>query len=929
MASPERGASDEERLAQVRALTETTPVSKSAVLAALTANGTEPAHKPALRWLVRHGWLARWWKQFSSKSSDDDVALLLNLVVYGLGYNRNITHTPQFELLATRLKHMDGLPLLFRFLAMFHSWMCVFDSMETYIAPIDGASLEYVELLLLLLRMCNSSRHVISMLKKHQVVARCRTYHRLYPVDVLSSYILYYMHYGSRDNKHQRLERVQQAVYARWPASLFVVEASPDPQRVRAFFESLAVPDQHLLCHDLGEHVTDEAILVEVLMAYVFVPTPDSTVVQLSGHSEFEMYDRFASHGLSYVAVFDTTPQDETDYLMRVRTSLWMQGLLRIARHLDAVMERVRPADGSDGASKYWHPVSGLRALTATTFELKLPRDVGLFFLLVEMVPRNKYSEVARVKNWGLSMVRLCQRLTLDSPDVVFACANAPEVADFVGRMQHVVTLPESVVELARLECLEHKQFVMPSVDEADDVVMTPLYHLEGRKRARVERPRLGLHLELEQVFQSIVHNKFTLVHELLRFNTLDAIVERVLEEDLTHRTLVVTLSQLHVNLFHANDRWVRYGYPQEIACRMGQLHAARQLLEAAGLAKTPVAVTKLRWRRFLALFEQHQQVGEFPFGTASTIKQATLKYLEIVRWYDTVAANEFLEHDPEPWRGLYNTHNVIISLDEYVALKNATRAHCFTDNQVLNPFDHVIFINGPHEATPLVCGTDDIQVTVIGGPQSDIIPINDINLDDTFVRPEFVDDDDNFDINLNPTYTGREFNPGFAATSAFVRVAGAVNHAEYVVLLFQYMRLLGYPANRVTMFVPGLRQQALVREVLERKCGDPVARDGEHDFQYGWPAGVEVGGDDRVRANDYALVMCAGTDVDEERYQFMGRLGNYAVGDFADHLEICAGENYATKTRDELMAHHTIEGKGHLQLYIDQMEKQRFNRNA
>jgi intron-binding protein aquarius len=47
---------------------------------------------------------------------------------------------------------------------------------------------------------------------------------------------------------------------------------------------------------------------------------------------------------------------------------------------------------------------------------------------------------------------------------------------------------------------------------------------------------------------------------------------------------------------------------------------------------------------------------------------------------------------------------------------------------------------------------------------------------------------------------------------------------AEYAVAIFQYMRLLGYPANKISILTTYAGQKALIGEVLARRCkGNPL----------------------------------------------------------------------------------------------------------
>lgn len=46
---------------------------------------------------------------------------------------------------------------------------------------------------------------------------------------------------------------------------------------------------------------------------------------------------------------------------------------------------------------------------------------------------------------------------------------------------------------------------------------------------------------------------------------------------------------------------------------------------------------------------------------------------------------------------------------------------------------------------------------------------------------------------------------------------------AEYVVAVFMFMRLLGYPAEKISIITSYNGQKALIRDVLERRCASHV----------------------------------------------------------------------------------------------------------
>jgi len=60
------------------------------------------------------------------------------------------------------------------------------------------------------------------------------------------------------------------------------------------------------------------------------------------------------------------------------------------------------------------------------------------------------------------------------------------------------------------------------------------------------------------------------------------------------------------------------------------------------------------------------------------------------------------------------------------------------------------------------------------------------------------------------------------------------LGEAEYVVAVYQYMRLLGYPANKISIITTYNGQKYLLRDVIERRCANnPI---------FGKPAKITTG---------------------------------------------------------------------------------------
>ncbi|KAI5784028.1 P-loop containing nucleoside triphosphate hydrolase protein [Pyronema domesticum] len=199
--------------------------------------------------------------------------------------------------------------------------------------------------------------------------------------------------------------------------------------------------------------------------------------------------------------------------------------------------------------------------------------------------------------------------------------------------------------------------------------------------------------------------------------------------------------------------------------------------------------------------------------------------------------------------------------------------------------------------------------------------------------------------------------NAGFAHDFQFINVgdykgAGEIEpqkhfvqnlgEAEYAVAVYMYMRLLDYPANKITILTPYGGQRALIRDVLERRCkGNPV---------FGLPKVMTV---DKYQGeqNDYVILSLVRTkrvgylrDIRRMTVAFSrARLGLYVLGrrevfesclelreafkrllEKGDgRLELTVGEMYGAERTEEAQK-VVMEGVEHLGKYVYEMTQEK-----
>lgn len=61
------------------------------------------------------------------------------------------------------------------------------------------------------------------------------------------------------------------------------------------------------------------------------------------------------------------------------------------------------------------------------------------------------------------------------------------------------------------------------------------------------------------------------------------------------------------------------------------------------------------------------------------------------------------------------------------------------------------------------------------------------------------------------------------------------LGEAEYVVALFMYMCLLGYPADKISILTTYNGQKHLIRDIINRRCGNNPLIGRPNKVVYGW----------------------------------------------------------------------------------------------
>lgn len=209
------------------------------------------------------------------------------------------------------------------------------------------------------------------------------------------------------------------------------------------------------------------------------------------------------------------------------------------------------------------------------------------------------------------------------------------------------------------------------------------------------------------------------------------------------------------------------------------------------------------------------------------------------------------------------------------------------------------------------------------------------LKLRKVLVREEFLQYyNGQYNNELVSAYTGAAANGGFKETHQIIPVdmesneSVSVNEAEYSVALYQYMRLLGYPAHKISIIAMTVYQKVLIEEILSIKCGHSESSDSSR-FKFGWPT-IEI--DDCCNANAYLIVSAFGRKYPKLKCLASSTSGLYIVGNYSHNtfpkqdLTVVNGEMYNKLIKRDSKHLYEIVGYDHLRQYVDQMTTMRMS---
>jgi hypothetical protein len=709
-------------------------------------------------------------------------------------------------------------------------------------------------------------------------------------------------------------------------------------------------------------------VIIQVIVAHIFTlssKSQDLLLQTLANMTEKELFDDLIGLNMDqHRLIKQEIPLyglnlNYRDYCNRVLYHLLDLVIEDIHRHILQVFSRVLfdAAMKMKGRSKYFHQIESVMRLEPSTYEIVSSNkiDTGKI-LILEMVKPNKYSKHVRIRDHGVHSIRFAE-VVQQTDNGFIITSKIDDIEECEDRFNYYITLPP-MPKLLRLNSLI--QFHVSNSQADDNNIIEDFVHQQTieqvsqskeSKRRRVNATKETTEKNSNEVNNYIGLRGCTFV-KLGKYAPIDLLIEKLISKFPSYRTVIIAPSTVFVNLFQVKShiRFIRYGICDEILSLKSQLEEAKsKLARVTGYIKIGENIDmghiyyyeqkiKVEWDIYLRRLEENSSsdlLKRFPFSDTeySTFSAVVEEYIAIVKNIDFIkklipiasSLNSKSFESSKLWNFLYNQFNVVISIDDYV------RVYDDSNHDVLRSFENIVVVNSSFETVPIVLQKNPVNslnlITVLGG---EIVS----NFDHesysevSGVRKLFVDN--SVIVNNEPS---RPFNPGFKYDGQLVQVEDQVQEAQYCVLLYQYMRLLGYPSSQIVIWVNSLRQKALIDEIVKDKFPHKHSEDTKHSFKFGWPqVAYRQEPYHEFDVSDYAIVsMHNDTTGCTTTNEYRGRLGNYYVTQDVPlfhqlpknyTLQVHAGENYWLQKRSKMV--YPVESTEHMEQYISQMSTAR-----
>ncbi|PVH16608.1 uncharacterized protein CXQ87_004903 [Candidozyma duobushaemuli] len=678
--------------------------------------------------------------------------------------------------------------------------------------------------------------------------------------------------------------------------------------------------------------------------------------------SELELFDSFnhpPTLGLQIPAYFASD-----DHLKTWEYQLFSS----INRHLQQCLQRLNiTKDGIQGTSRYYSAVEKSEG-KGSDLELSLSsgrKDVrqGDYVVLLHLEKPVKHEHFSRVCKYGLMKARLVEVKAVSQKALTVSLAeenrpyNGLITLPSLHNVRLLPSLEESNIDLLKSKTVErlwkvegiHESFTTSTKKRRKDNENSTIIDYKASK-FEISDSDKNLSEDQSRALLEILSSSVSYI-SCLPHSGGDTLVRTFLEtiyinQGVSERCLVILPTTFHLERLSLTDRLVPVTYKcgdihstrskaDKLLRHVGELAKYLQLEDFDFTSSLRNAIVfydsqiKPRWDEYLkTLKETFPSVLKYPFASLQFEKDTPVKDAldAVVKHYHGIKGTfaqiqrllpldkADIERYPD------DAEKAISSLHPFVV--------CASDSVHLvgNSFKHVIsFVGAETEAVV----TQDTERVVFFGDSNPLNLQPLVLLEESgSVRPEIAS------LVGKRTTAEPSYNPGLQKTTMMIKVPSSekqvnVDEATFIVGLYQFMRLLGYRHEDISLVVTSPYMKLLVEEILEGKEIRKGSRPGTSSFEFGWPV-IQLASEPLVPSK-YVLFSTHGdlSFKDFKNAVISSSLGFYAFGslvippfDKPSTLSIYTGANLSENIddRETGQKHHIIEDSEHMAGYVDQI---------
>lgn len=576
-------------------------------------------------------------------------------------------------------------------------------------------------------------------------------------------------------------------------------------------------------------------------------------------------------------------------------------GLREIHDHLKVVMGRIKPKNALSytGTSKYFTKIESLVTLLPQEYEITVDeRFEGDEFKFAAAVTICKPVKGENLKKLGIGLVRV-GRITKQNRTFIFKCENLEG-----SNVTHLVFLPNTAI-LKALKVLSYNNEMIYVQNITNTLLVTKCLfdNNMGDSTEDSNKP-----LSVSQIFSVKKYGDISMV----------------LPDVTDFHTIVLTPSKTFLQQYK-DVLLIRYGdaqsvdavlrYASEYFKKIQTVLGNGDVLELKKIS-LPLQLDRIldnclnKWDNIILtngneLPSEYLKIVRNPISNSSDAARETTFLKQTIR---VIKKAWFLfgkDLNMTVWNYICNSFSVVMTVDDWI--------NVFDKIQVDTSF---VYINCDVLVLLMSYFKVDWQkqrsgsIKIIGGGLEDLF---------SFKTPKEITHKIQSNLSI-PT-----FNPGLGCTKQLISAQNQLEEAELCVLLYRYMRALGYPRESIGIWVSCKRQLDLINEIakesdLDKDVGLPIVlfnKSGIHDYDHVSYSIVSLFTD-----SGYKELDCPGTlgnyyfssniEVDKELLDLSDSTTDY-------RLKIVEGEKFGLKerTNESTVA---VQSKVQFQKLIDRL---------